>query len=172
MIIVIFSCSRWKQFWKESNVDLEKIIIGISNEKCFLIQTQANNPRKLFSVTNQRDWPTYPQFSTTIMYLKLFLQRNKQEYESHHLKQIFCHQNTIMIFLISYVPILCFLLWNLFILCLSIFLSNKVSLTSLNSVAIFTPFAILDSLPPITSLTLIQQTHQLFFLQTRLSFYQ
>ena len=48
--------------------------------------------------------------------------------------------------LIFYFPRLCFLLWILLILCLSIFLLNKVSLNLLNSVAINTPFAILDSL--------------------------
>ena len=65
----------------------------------------------------------------------LILYENKQAYEYHHLKQIFYHQNTITIFfLISYVPILCFLIWILFILCLTTFLLNKVSLNSLNSV--------------------------------------
>ena len=80
------------------------------------------------------------------------------------------------ILLISHVPSLCFLLWNLFILCLIIFLLNRVSLNFLDSVAIFTPFAVLNSLPSIfllsTSLTLIRQIHQLHFLQTSLSFCQ
>ena len=57
------------------------------------------------------------------------------------------HDNDIL--LISYVPSLCFLFWILLLLCLIIFLLNKVSLNSLNSVAIFTPFAVLDSLPSI-----------------------
>ena len=51
--------------------------------------------------------------------------------------------------MISCVLILCFLLWNLFILCLIIFSLNKVSLNSLNSVTTFTPFTVLDSLPSI-----------------------
>ena len=47
------------------------------------------------------------------------------------------HDNDIL--LISYVPGLCFFLWILFILCLTIFLL-------LNPVATFTPFAVLNSL--------------------------
>ena len=57
------------------------------------------------------------------------------------------HDNDILS--ISYIPTLCFLAWILLILCLIIILLNKVSLNSLNSVAIFTPFAVLDSLPSI-----------------------
>ena len=57
-----------------------------------------------------------------------------------------------------------FLACILFILCLIIFLLKRTSLNSLNSVAIFTPLAVLDSLPSIfllsTSLTLIQKIHQ------------
>ena len=50
------------------------------------------------------------------------------------------HGNDIL--LISYVPSLCSVAWILLILWLSIFLLKKVSLNSLNSVAIFTPFAV------------------------------
>ena len=49
--------------------------------------------------------------------------------------------------MISYVPRLCFLLQILFIFCLITVLLNTVSLNTLNSVAIFIPFALLDSLP-------------------------
>ena len=81
------------------------------------------------------------------------------------------HDNDIL--LISYVPILHFLLWILFILCLSTFLLNKVSFNSLNSVSVFTPFAVLDQyFSWNSSLTLIQQIHHLFFPQKCLSFYQ
>ena len=78
----------------------------------------------------------------------LSLHENKQVYEYHHLKQIFYHQNTIMIFLLtSYVPFSCFLFWILLILCLVTFLFSKVFSYSFNSTAIFTPFVVLDSLP-------------------------
>ena len=52
----------------------------------------------------------------------LSLYEKKQVYEYHRLKQIFYHQNINDILLISYVPILCFLLWILFIFCLTTFL--------------------------------------------------
>ena len=55
---------------------------------------------------------------------------------------------------------------------MGIFLMNRVSLNSLNSILIFAPFVVLDSLSSIflwdISLTLIQQSDQLFFLQTGL----
>ena len=53
--------------------------------------------------------------------------------------------------LTSYVPILCFFALKSSIFCLTTFLLNKVPLNSLNSVAIFTPFAVLDSLPSMFS---------------------
>ena len=55
------------------------------------------------------------------------------------------HDNDIL--LISYVPSLCFFALNSFYFMSDYFLLNKVSLNSLNSVAIFTPLAVLDSLP-------------------------
>ena len=71
-------------------------------------------------------------------------------HESHHLKQIFYHQNIIMIFCwFCMFPFYVFLHWILFSLCPIIFLLNKVCLNSLNSVAIFTPFAVLDYLSAI-----------------------
>ena len=62
------------------------------------------------------------------------------------------------ILLISYLPSLWFLVWFLLILCLIIFLLNKMFLNFLNSVSTLTPDAWN------ASLNLIQQTHQLFFL--------
>ena len=61
--------------------------------------------------------------------------------------KIFQHDKDIL--LISYVESFCFLAWILFILCLIIFLLNKIFLNSLNSIAIFTPVVIQDSLPSI-----------------------
>ena len=61
--------------------------------------------------------------------------------------KIFQHDKDIL--LISYVESLCFLAWILFILCLIIFLLNKIFLNSLNSIAIFTPVVIQYSLPSI-----------------------
>ena len=55
------------------------------------------------------------------------------------------HDNNIL--LISYVPVFCFLLYILLILCLIIFLLRKVPSYSFKTIAIFTPFAVLDSLP-------------------------
>ena len=78
-------------------------------------------------------------------------------------KSFFSSKTDDDILLISYVPILCFLLWILLILCLIISLLNRVSLNSLSSVARFAPFAVLDSLLSISSwnisLTVIQKTH-------------
>ena len=70
---------------------------------------------------------------------------NKPRCKFHHLTHIFYRQNMN----ISYVPSLCFLLWILFILCLTIFSLNKTSLNFFNSVAILTPFAVLYYLPSI-----------------------
>ena len=72
---------------------------------------------------------------------------NKQVYEYHHLKQIFYHQKQIMIFCWFHMFQVCVFFFEFFLFCVSTFLLNKVSLNSLNSVAIFTPFAVLDSLP-------------------------
>ena len=74
----------------------------------------------------------------------LSLYENKQVDEYHCLKQIFYHQNMIMIF--------CwFRMFSFYVFTLNsshfmsdYFLLNKVSLNSLNSVAISTPFAVLD----------------------------
>ena len=49
--------------------------------------------------------------------------------------------------MISYVPRLCFLLQILFSFCLITVLLNTISLNALNSVGIFIPFALIDSLP-------------------------
>ena len=72
---------------------------------------------------------------------------------------------------ISLVPTSCFLLSLRLILCLSIFLLDKVSLNSLNSVAIFTPFAVLVSLPSIPFMEYVfdfnaPNSSFFFFLQT------
>ena len=85
------------------------------------------------------------------------LYENKLVYESHHFKKkIFYHQNTVMIFCWYHMFQVCVLLfWILFILCLVILLLNKVFLNSLNSVVIFTPFAVLDSLPSSESIEYI-----------------
>ena len=67
------------------------------------------------------------------------------------------HDNDV--FFIWYVPNLCFFPWILLILCLSIFLLHKVSLSSLNSVVIFIPFAVQDSLPSIFYMEYIFDFH-------------
>ena len=65
----------------------------------------------------------------------------------HYLKHIFYHRNTIMIFCrfrMFQVYVFCV---EFFSFCVSLlFWLNKVSLNSLNSVAILTPFAVLDYL--------------------------
>ena len=69
----------------------------------------------------------------------LSLYENKQAYQYHYLKQIFYHQNMIMIFCrFPMFPFYVFLPWILLILCVTIFMLNKVPLNSLNSVAILT----------------------------------
>ena len=96
----------------------------------------------------------------SFLFMKIFLicgflslYENKHAYEYQYLKQIFCHQKTHHdILLTFYVPIFCFLPWVLLILCLIIFLLNKVSLNSLNSVAIFTTFSVSHSLPSVFSM--------------------
>ena len=84
-----------------------------------------------------------------ILLFTIFL--NKQGYEYHHLKHILYYQNTIIIF--RWFRMLQFYVFyfEFFSICVRIFyfLLNKVSLNLLNSVAMFTPFAILDSLPSI-----------------------
>ena len=72
----------------------------------------------------------------------LSLYENKPAYEyCHHLKEIFYHQNTIVIFCWFHkYQFYVFLLWILFILCLTTFLLNRVFLNSLKSVMIFPPF--------------------------------
>ena len=47
---------------KDLNDDLEKLMTGLSNGKLVSIQIQANKPRKLFSVANQKDQPTHFKF--------------------------------------------------------------------------------------------------------------
>ena len=106
--------------------------------------------------------PAYREFICTHLLLFviicdfLSLYENKQMEEYHHLEHIFYHQNTIMIFC-WFCMFPCYVFWLEFF-------SFFVWLFFL-----FTPFAVLDSSPYFSwnaSFTLIQQTHQLFFLLT------
>ena len=76
-------------------------------------------------------------------FIFLSLYENKLVYESHDLKQIFYHQNKIMIFC-----------WFRMFQCYA-FYFEFLSLNSLNAVAIFTLFALLDCLPSFESIEFI-----------------
>ena len=92
-----------------------------------------------------------------IFYYNLY--ENKLKYELYHLTQIFYHQNMIKIFYQFHKFLFYIFQLVFFFLCLIIFLLKRVFLNSLNSVAMLTPLAVLDSLPftflMSTSLTLI-----------------
>ena len=83
-------------------------------------------------------------------FIFLSIYENKQAYDVTSSKtNLLSSKTNNDTLLISHIPILCFLSWILLISCLSTFLLNNVSLNSLKSVAIFTPFAVLDYLPSI-----------------------
>ena len=133
-------CNHLRIFFKSLN----PFFVVRTSFKSFLsvrISSFYGNPLNLFYL-----WESLLLFYFIYFFLSLY--ENNPAYEYHHLKQIFYHQNTIMIFLLtSYVPFSCFLFWILLILCLVTFLFSKVFSYSFNSTAIFTPFVVLDSLP-------------------------
>ena len=93
-------------------------------------------------------WESFGISIICVNLIFLSLYENKLAYECHHLKQIFHHQNTIRIIVDFICSKFIFFTLNSSHFFSGYFFSlNKVSLNSLNSVAIFTPFAVLDSLP-------------------------
>ena len=106
--------------------------------------------------------------SARIYFFSLSLYENKQAYQYHHLKRIFYHWKQIMI--LCRFRMFLFYALNSSHFMFEFLLLNKMSLNSLKSVVILTPFAILDSLPSIFFMEYIFDFNQLFFPQTRLSF--
>ena len=117
--------------------------------------------------------PTYREFICTHLFLLVIICENL----FHHLKQIFYHQNMIMIpcwFRSTYFMYFAFnfshFISRYFFIEQSVFKFTKLScdILSFCCIRFFTINIFLWN----TFLTLIQQAHHLFFFQTRLSFYQ
>ena len=79
-------------------------------------------------------------------FIFLSLYENKQACECRRLKQIFYHQNTVMVICWFHMYQVCFFSLNSFHFVSENFFIIKLSLNSLNSVAIFTHFGVLGFL--------------------------